>query len=96
MTVSFGYSTYGVGRFLNRSYYPVLSAAAADIAFEFASDFGLGRRRISPEKADALHDHAWRAVAALHGIAIYKGLLQWVEAFTIRQAFDRGDLFPRD
>jgi len=95
MTVSVGYSTYGVRRFLHGIHNPVLGTAAADIAFEFAADFGFGRRRVSPEKADALHDHAWRAVAALHGIAIYKRLLQWMEAFTVRQAFNGGYLFPR-
>ncbi len=70
MPTILSHRTDRVCRLLNRRHNTVLGAAAADIAFEFASNLRLGGRWISPEKPRALHDHAGRAVAALHRVAI--------------------------
>jgi hypothetical protein len=96
MTISLCHGAHGVRCFLNRGHNPILSATAAHVSLEFAFDFGLRRRWIPTEKSNALHDHARCAVTALHGIAIDECLLERMEAFAIRQAFDCRDLFTSD
>ena len=73
---------------------PIVCATPADITFERRPDLLVGRGRIFAQQGDARQNHPRRAIAALHGIAINKALLNRMEAAAIRQAFDRGDLMP--
>ena len=96
MTISLCHGANGVRRLLNRRYDPVLRAAAADVAFQFASNLGFGWRGIPPKQSGALHDHARGAITALHGLAVHKRLLQRMQTLSIRQTFNRRDLFAAD
>ena len=42
-----------------------------------------------------MQNHTRSAVAALHRIAIYKRLLQWMQAVAVGQTFDGSELLPR-
>ena len=46
------------------------------------------------QESDCGDDHARRAVRALHGAGLDKGLLNGVQAPVLCEAFDRGDPFP--
>lgn len=93
-TISLRHRTHATRGFVHGCHNPVLGAAAADVAFEFAPDLCFRGRWFSPEEGCTLHDHSRRTVAALHGVAIDECLLKRVQPFSIRQTFDRGDLLP--
>jgi len=71
---------------------PIVRSTPADIAFQGGLDLLVGRRRILSQQSYARQNHAWRAIAALHRIAIDKALLNRVQAVTICQSFDRCNL----
>ena len=55
-----------------------MAAAATQIAVERAANLGFGRPRIAVEQVGRRNDHAAGAVAALHGLLVDEGLLQWM------------------
>ena len=69
-------------------------AAAAQMSLHAGLDIVLGRMRILAEQADDAHDHAGRAVTALHRVGLDERGLQGMQPAIAFQPFDRGDLFP--
>src|ERR1700687_5163865 len=49
--------------------------------------------RSFPQQPNARHDHARRAVAALHRVRLNKCVLQRMQAAVLRHALNGGDLF---
>ena len=70
---------------------PVVRSAAADVSLQrFFDGGGCGRWVFSKER-NAGEDHAGRAVAALHGVAIDEALLDRVKVRALGEAFNGGD-----
>ena len=85
----------GFGRDRERGDDPRIGATAADIAVHVLDDFfarGLG---VLAQEADARHDHAAGAIAALHGASLEERLLERVELAVLLEALDRRDLAQR-
>src|SRR5215213_10073878 len=57
----------------------VVAAAATQMAVERAANLGFGRPRIAIEQVGRHNDHAAGAVAALRGLLVDEGLLQWMQ-----------------
>ena len=51
---------------------------------------------ILAQEADARHDHAAGAIAALHGAGLEEGLLERVQLAVLLEALDGGDLARGD
>jgi hypothetical protein len=69
-----------------------VSGAAAQIAGERIAYLGVRRRAVRPQEAFRSHDHARRAISALHGALVDESLLQVVEPAVRLQPLDRRDL----
>ena len=73
-----------------------IGATAADIAVHVLDDlFGRGLGDLAQE-ADARHDHAAGAIAALHGARLEKRLLERMELAVFLEALDGRDLASGD
>ena len=73
---------------LDRSHDPAVSATAADVAAQGVGDVLVAGVGVALEQRQRRHDHAGRAIAALHGVGVQKGLLQGVQAAVLLEAFD--------
>jgi hypothetical protein len=73
-----------------------VSAAAADIRLERASDLVLARMRVPIEQRLGRDQDPAEAVPTLARAFVDECLLQRMEAVSIREALDRRDLFPGD
>ena len=69
-----------------------MAAAATQIAGERAANLGFGRLRIALEQVGRRNDHAAGAIAALRGLLVDEGLLQWMQLVEGAEPLQRGDL----
>ena len=67
-----------------------MAAAAAKVVFHAVDDLLPGKSRVPEQHRVGVHDHARCAEAALDGAGFGKSGLQWMEFFSLRQAFDGG------
>ena len=79
------------GRHAHRRHNPRIGAAAADVALHAVDNFDIARARLPGQQGNTAHDHAGRAIAALHGAGFEKRLLQWVQPAVMLQPLDGGD-----
>src|SRR5690348_12830412 len=70
-----------------------VGSTTANVAFHGAPDLGFGGMGRLAQQARTGHDHARRAIAALHGVGLNERLLQGTELTYRHQALDGGDLF---
>ena len=70
---------------------PRVGAAAAHVAVHRAGDLRLAGIGRSPQQRHARHDHARRAVAALHRVDLEERLLDGVQPAVLLEPFDGGD-----
>jgi hypothetical protein len=92
MSFLFRSGSHGLRRLPDGSDDAVISAAAADVAFEPLLYFRFRGRSILSKKRYALKDHTGSAIPALHGIAVKERLLNRVETLAVGQTFDGRDL----
>src|SRR5690348_1171009 len=71
-------------------------SASADVALHGAADFGFRGMRRFAQQSGGGHDHARRAVSALHGVGLDEGLLERRELAVGSETFDGGDLLSGD
>ena len=64
-----------------------MGAAAAEIAVKRLLDVAVGGLGILIEESFGGHDHPVDAVAALHGLLVNEGLLQWMHFLGRAQTF---------
>src|SRR5260370_20780636 len=65
--------------------------AAANIALQELNDFRGTRIGVALEQSDAAHNHSSRAVGALEGAGVEKGLLHGMQPAVFLQTFNGGD-----
>ena len=85
-----------LGGFLDRGDDPRVGAAAADVAVHPRDDSRAFGVRVLIQESDGRHDHARRAVAALHRAAVEEGLLNWMQPIPVDEPLDRADLLAGD
>src|SRR5215470_13130298 len=68
----------------------VVASAATQIAGERAANLGFGRLRIALEQVGRRNDHAAGAIAALRGLLVDEGLLQWMQLVERAEPLQRG------
>src|SRR5581483_4774882 len=78
--------------FLDRRHDVAVTGAAAEIARDRFLDLLVGRRAALAEQAVRRHQHARRAVAALHRVVFPEGFLERMQPFVLRQSFHGDDL----
>ena len=93
---SFGTSAEGFGTLPDGSDDALVGAATADVAVHGADDFRFGWIGLFPQKSDARHEHAGRAVAALHCAGIEECLLERMQLAVVFKAFDGFDFAAAD
>src|SRR5437667_7436366 len=81
---------------LNRLDDARISSAAADVTLHGSSDVGLAGMRILPQESNARHDHARRAVAALHRVSLNECLLHRMQMPILSDTFNCCDLLACD
>src|SRR5215831_20145163 len=74
------------------AYDTVVAAAATQIAGERPANLGFGRLRIALEQVGRRNDHAAGAIAAMRGLLVDEGLLQWMQLVEGAEPLQRGDL----
>src|ERR1051325_723099 len=77
--------------FFDRRNYVAVTRAAAKIAGDRFFDLLVARLAAFAEQTVSRHEHARRAVAALHRVVFPEGFLQRMEPFVLRQTFHRDD-----
>src|SRR5438445_8352165 len=69
-----------------------MRAAAAKVVRQLGFDLLFRRLRVALQQGGGLHDHAVDAVAALHGLLLDEGLLDWMRIRVRAQPFERHHL----
>src|SRR3954463_4104270 len=73
----------------------LVARAAAEVSLQAAPDVLVGELAVAlPDQVDRVHDHPWRAEAALQAVVLPEGLLHGVQLSVLRDALDRGDRRP--
>jgi hypothetical protein len=68
-----------------------MGATSADVSLQGLFDFRGCGIRVLPEKRDAAHNHAGRAVGALEGLGVKESSLDGMETARLFESFDGGD-----